>query len=144
MIRFFIDNVEGARAYRFPYRFKKQCREWLCGVAHDENKTIKSLNIILTTDKELLSINRQYLQHNDLTDIITFDCSASDRLEGELYISLDRITENAITYSQTPEQELRRIIVHGLLHLCGYSDKTEKEKIQMTEKENYYLTEKLK
>ena len=135
MINFYINRV----SYKLPYGFKKECRSVLYTIAESENRKINSLNIIITSDKELLSLNNQYLQHDYFTDIITFDYTESNCLKGEMYISIERIMENAKTYNQTVELELQRIIIHGLLHLCRYSDKTENEKKLMTEKENYYL-----
>jgi len=135
MINFFNDKTD----FCFPYSFKKLCKEWLYKVASDENKIIKSLNIVITNDDELLKINQQFLKHNYYTDIITFDFSEKNNLTGELYLSLERINENASLYNQTQIQELKRVIIHGLLHLCGYSDKTDAEKRTMIEKENFYL-----
>jgi probable rRNA maturation factor len=105
-----------------------------------EKTELASLNYIFTTDKELLEINRQYLNHNTYTDIITFDLSNKAKpKQGEMYISYDRIKENAKTHSSTIKQEFHRVIFHGALHLCGYRDKTAVDKKKMREKEGYYL-----
>lgn len=135
MIQFFTDKIN----YKYPYGFKKKCIKWLHLIALNESKTILSLNVILTSDEELFTINKQFLNHHDLTDIITFDYSEQNHISGELYISLDRVTENATQYKQYKLTEVQRIIVHGFLHLCGYADKTHSEKILMTQKEDYYL-----
>lgn len=104
---------------------------------------ITSLNIIYLSDIDLLQINKQFLNTDTLTDIITFNYSESKNIiEGELYISLDRITENASKYSNNIfENELNRIIIHGILHLVGFNDIRKKEKDQMTELENRYLSQ---
>lgn len=135
MIKFFTDKI----TYKFPYGFKKKYAQWLYRVASSEGKNIRSLNIILTSDEELLSINKQFLNHYDFTDIITFDFSRQDNIYGEIYISFDRIKENAKLYDHPENVEMERIIVHGLLHLCGYTDKKPEDKKQMTRKEDYYL-----
>ena len=100
----------------------------------------KSISIIITTDPRLLEINKQFLKHNYHTDVITFELNDKNKaIEGEIYISSDRVKENAILYKTSTENELRRVVVHGVLHLCGFGDKTKKEKETMRQKENYYL-----
>src|SRR5688500_13106643 len=89
-----------------------------------EGKKLESLSYIFTTDKELIKINSVFLHHDDLTDIITFEYSNTDKTQGEVYISIDRVRENARLLSVPFIQELHRVIFHGALHLCGYKDKT--------------------
>ncbi len=84
-------------------------------------------------------MNIKYLNHNTLTDIITFDYTEENVISGEIFISIDRVRENAKTFKVSHQQEFKRIIIHGLLHLCGYSDKTTDDKKVMTQKEDYYL-----
>lgn len=99
-----------------------------------------SINYIFCTDRALLKTNRQYLNHNYYTDIITFNLSDdSEPIRAEVYISLQRVSENAKKLKSSIKSELHRVIVHGALHLCGYNDSTEKEKGIMRKREDYYL-----
>lgn len=99
------------------------------------------LNIIFCTDEELLNINKEYLDHNYYTDIITFPIEENQKqLEAELYISVDRVEDNARQLNTTFENELHRVIIHGVLHLCGYSDKSKEDEFSMREKESFYLS----
>ena len=91
------------------------------------------------SDDFLLEINQQFLDHDTLTDIVTFDYTEGTILNGEIYISTDRVGDNAKDFNVTFETELLRVIIHGLLHMCGYGDKTEEEKLQMRSKEDEYL-----
>lgn len=110
-----------------------------------EKKYLASLNYIFCTDKRLLEINRQYLKHDFYTDIITFPLSAPKMpVEAEIYISIDRVRENAKTLDVSFKTELHRVIFHGALHLCGYGDKTKGEKEKMRGKEDKYLQKYLK
>jgi rRNA maturation RNase YbeY len=110
-----------------------------------EKKDLGRLNYIFCSDKSLLNINRQYLKHDDYTDIITFDLSGNNNsINGEIYISIDRIKDNAQEYGQTIEAELHRVIFHGALHLCGYKDKLKEDKRKMREREQYYMRRYLK
>jgi len=105
-----------------------------------EGKSAQSIRIIFCTDEQLLHINREYLQHDYYTDIITFPFSGkSEPLEAELYISIDRIRSNAADWKTTTQQELHRVIFHGVLHLCGYNDKSSQQIRKMREREDYYL-----
>lgn len=114
-------------------------QEWLYSVAKSEDKHIIQLNFIFCDDNYLLDINKKYLNHDYFTDIITFPYQEGDLLEGDMFISLDRIRENAGIYGTGFLNELQRVMVHGLLHLMGYPDTTEEEKKKMTDKENFYL-----
>ena len=105
-----------------------------------EKKKLSSLNYIFCTDKRLLEIKRQYLKHEDYTDIITFDLSASDVTQGEIYISIDRVRENAKVLGLSFNSELHRVVFHGALHLCGYGDKTKAQLEEMRKKEDAYLS----
>ncbi|HMU45095.1 MAG TPA: rRNA maturation RNase YbeY [Chitinophagaceae bacterium] len=100
------------------------------------NTKLKSINYIFTTDKRLLEINKQYLNHDYYTDIITFDLSDSNRTTAEVYISVDRVKENAKKNKVTFRHELYRVIFHGVLHLCGFNDKTKKEINRIRETED--------
>ena len=105
-----------------------------------EGKVLGSLNIIFVSDKELLDINRRFLQHDYFTDIITFNTSDTDEaMSGELYISVDTVRDNALKLKIPYSTELRRVIFHGILHLCGYKDKTASQTQTIRAKENQYL-----
>jgi probable rRNA maturation factor len=105
-----------------------------------EKTRLEQLQFIFCSDEYLLEINKQHLNHNYYTDIITFDLSETpDAVTGEIYISIDRIKENAQTYKAPFKQELLRVIFHGALHLCGYKDKTEKDEAMMRKAEDKYL-----
>ena len=106
----------------------------------NENRVLKNINIIFCSDEYLLSINNNFLSHNYYTDIVTFYYSAPKApVEAELYISVDRITENALAIGLSKKNELHRVIFHGCLHLCGYGDKTSQQIKKMREREDYYL-----
>lgn len=105
-----------------------------------EGMKLESLNYIFCSDKRLLEINRQYLQHDYYTDIITFDLSAGPATIGEIYISIDRVRDNAQTHETSFKSELHRVIFHGALHLCGYGDKKKEEAIEMRKREDFWLS----
>lgn len=116
---------------------------WLMRVADREKKKIKYIQYVFCDDQYLYDINQEYLKHDTLTDIITFPYH-SDPIEAEIYISLDRVKENAITFSNGDlVAELNRVIVHGLLHMCGYDDHTNEDKAEMRALESFYLIELL-
>lgn len=107
----------------------------------DENKILNSINYIFCSDEYLLSINKEHLNHDYYTDIITFDLTENneDGIIGEVYISIDRIKDNAATLNNTYANELLRVVFHGALHLCGYKDKSKKDELLMRNKENHYI-----
>ena len=104
-----------------------------------EGKILNKIDYIFCSDNYLLQINKEFLQHDFFTDIISFDLSEGQNINGEIYISLDRVKENAITHVSSFKNELCRVIIHGALHLCGYNDKKKSEKTTMRMKEDYYL-----
>jgi len=106
---------------------------------NSELMIVGDLSIIFCSDDYLLNINKQYLDHDYYTDIITFNYVENKTISGDLFISVERITENAANYDTDMEKELLRVIFHGILHLIGYNDKTEEEKKLMREKEEFYL-----
>ena len=133
MISFHTEDV----SFNLPVKLKH--KQWLQAVAKEEQKKIGELNYVFCSDDYLLKINQEYLQHDTYTDIVTFDNSDNPKIiEGDIFISYDRILENAAKFG-TENSELQRVMVHGLLHLCGYKDKAKADKSLMTEKENYYL-----
>lgn len=118
----------------------KKLKAFIALLFKKEGKQIGNLNYIFCTDKALHKINKSYLDHDFYTDIITFNLSSSRSIiNGEIYISTERVKENAATFGTSFQKELHRVIFHGALHLCGYKDKTDGEKAKMKAKENYYL-----
>ncbi len=112
---------------------------WLSDVANKEDKKLGELNIVFCSDDYLLQMNQEHLGHDYYTDIITFDYVEGSVLSGDLFISVDRVKDNAASFEVEIKQELLRVVVHGFLHLAGYRDKTEVEEIEMRSKENTYL-----
>ena len=108
--------------------------------AKQEGKHIGEINFIFCDDEYLHKINLEFLEHDTYTDIITFDYSVGDELISEIYISVERVKENAHDFSDSFDEELHRVLIHGVLHLCGYKDKSDEEEAIMREKENYYLS----
>jgi rRNA maturation RNase YbeY len=112
---------------------------WLDNAVSEEGKTTGEITVIFCSDEHLLDMNRQYLDHDYYTDIITFDYTEGSIVSGDLFISVDRVYENAQGLNFDRAIELRRVCVHGVLHLCGYSDKSGPEVRLMRDKEDYYL-----
>ncbi|QMW02191.1 rRNA maturation RNase YbeY [Spirosoma foliorum] len=136
MIRFFNEDVP----YKLP---KKQVtRQWLKQQVEREGFAVGDLNYIFCSDEHVLQVNRDYLQHDYYTDIITFDQSEEDdKIEGDIFVSVERVADNAAQLGVSSEQEMRRVLAHGLLHLCGYYDKTDEEAAQMRAKEEEWLSQ---
>jgi len=125
----------------FKISNKKEIRALLKKICKKENKKISFINCVFCSDNRLLEINKKYLNHTSLTDVVTFDFTINKKnIEGDIYISVDRVKENAKKYKETFKKELLRVIIHGLLHLIGFLDKTKEEKNTMTLKENEYLS----
>jgi len=106
----------------------------------NEGYIVGNINYIFCDDHYLLEINKQYLNHDDYTDIISFNYLNNNTINGDIFISTERVKENAIKYQSEFNNELQRVMFHGLLHFCGYNDKSEKEKIIMRQKEDFYLS----
>ena len=123
----------------FVFKGKRHTSRWLKAVAEGEGKQLGDISIIFCSDNYLLDVNKKYLQHNYYTDIITFDYCEGNRLSGDLFISVDSVRLNAAEYGTSFEDELNRVIVHGLLHLMGYDDHTDDDITQMRAKENACL-----
>lgn len=113
---------------------------WLNDVCVAEGKSLEAVSYIFCSDEYLLEMNRLYLNHDYYTDVITFDYCEADAVSGDVFISIDRVEENAQTVGVSKQDELHRVMVHGVLHLIGYGDKSEADKEQMTQKEDYYLS----
>lgn len=124
---------------KFVFKYKSLNNRWLKMVAESEIRRIGDISIIFCSDNYILDINRKYLGHDYFTDIITFDYCSGNMLSGDLFISVDSVKENSVEYGTEFEDELNRVIVHGILHLIGYDDHTEEDVKVMREKENYYL-----
>jgi len=118
---------------------KRLIKNWLVQVAKQENIKIGEVSIVFCNDEQLLELNKQYLNHDTLTDIITFDYSEKKTLHGDICISVERVKENAKMYNCDFYVELRRIMVHGILHLCGYKDKKNTDRLLMKQKEEEAL-----
>jgi rRNA maturation RNase YbeY len=126
---------------RFELKEKRKIRHWIIQAIDNENHKAGVLNFIFTSDDILFELNQQYLGHSTLTDIITFDMSDKEKkVEGDVYISIERARENAKKFNEPVDREIRRLIIHGVLHLAGYKDKTLSEKEQISAKEEYYLS----
>ena len=123
----------------FPNISKHETTNWIKNVAQQYNKKIGGIAYIFCSDTCILKINNEYLQHDYYTDIITFDYSTENIISGDIFISLDTVKSNAEKYNQPFETELHRVIIHGILHLCGQKDKTKKDSEEMRDKENKAL-----
>lgn len=133
MVRYFFEDI------KFEYKNKQFNNRWLKLVAESEICRLGDINIIFCSDPYILEINLQYLGHDYFTDVITFDYSEKPKISGDLFISVDSVRENSVFYKTEFDEELHRVIVHGILHLIGYDDHTDEDIKQMRAKENYYL-----
>ncbi|MDR1878577.1 MAG: rRNA maturation RNase YbeY [Bacteroidales bacterium] len=124
-------------SYRLAH--KKKIRQWLLSIIEQEGKTSGAISYIFCSDEYLAEINAKYLNASYFTDVITFDYTENDCVSGDIFISIDRVKDNAKLYNQSCCRELLRVILHGVLHLCGYKDKTTNEAAEMREKEEHYL-----
>ncbi len=120
----------------FEFQEEKSFDTWIRKVISSEEKQLGEINYIFCDDHYLYKINLKFLEHDTYTDIISFDNSEGDELNGDIFISTDRVTENAKEYNVDFSEELKRVIIHGILHLCGYGDKTESEAALMRQKED--------
>lgn len=135
LVNFFSPNIP------FLLPNPRKASTWIRSVARTEGFELKELNFIFCSDEELREMNIQYLGHKTYTDIITFDNSDSkNSIEGDIFISIDRVKDNAEKLNAAFIDELHRVIIHGLLHLTGYSDKTPRKKAEMRKKEDAYLS----
>ena len=133
MVRFQCDRVA------MPALDERRVMKWIKSVAADYGFSVGNINYIFCSDERELEVNRQFLGHDYYTDVITFDYSTASTLNGDIFISLDTVRSNAEMVGATFEQELLRILIHGVLHLTGQGDKTPETKVQMTEKEEKAL-----
>jgi rRNA maturation RNase YbeY len=135
-IQFFSEDLD------YSIRQKNLLRQWISSCIKHEKQSPGNINIVFCSDEYLHKMNIDYLNHDTLTDIITFDNSQDDEISGDLFISLERVRENAKQFSKKLSDELHRVIIHGVLHLCGYGDKTKSEEAKMREMENIYLSQR--
>ena len=119
----------------FELQNESDFSKWLSEVILSENKKEGEINYIFCADDYLLEINQQYLDHDTLTDIISFDYSVGNEINGDIFVSVERVKENASDYKVTFHEEIQRVLVHGILHYCGYKDKTESDELIMRAKE---------
>jgi rRNA maturation RNase YbeY len=132
-IRFFNEDVN------FPDIRKRVVSAWLKEIISLHDKKVGDISIIFCSDSYLLDVNKQYLEHDYFTDIITFDYVEGNMISGDIFISVDRVLENSKLFKVSFSEELHRIMAHGVLHLLGYKDKCDEDKVMMTEKENFSL-----
>ncbi|MDR0757292.1 MAG: rRNA maturation RNase YbeY [Tannerella sp.] len=118
---------------------KMPVKRWIRTVVESYGKVLGDIAYIFCTDEKIIDINRQFLDHDYYTDIITFDYSAADAVSGDLFISLDTVRSNSAKFGISFHDELHRVMVHGVLHLCGFGDKSEAEQLRMREAENIAL-----
>jgi probable rRNA maturation factor len=133
MIHYLAENIE------LPIKNNRLISNWIKSVAAEYAKKIANINYIFCTDERILEVNKQFLDHDYFTDIITFDYSENNSIAGDIFISIDTVKSNAAEFGVSFEQELYRIIIHGILHLCGQDDKTPELRLEMTRKENLAL-----
>jgi probable rRNA maturation factor len=124
----------------FKPKNQNKLRSWISDIIKSEKKDLTNLAYIFCDDSFLLTINQDYLKHKTLTDIITFDYSESGHVDGEIYISIERVNENAATFKKPFEEELHRVMIHGVLHILGFKDKTSTQKSIMRKKEEACLS----
>lgn len=123
----------------FNLRRKAEIKSWIRTVVEKEKLSLGNLNYIFMSDESLLKMNIQFLKHNTYTDIITFNYNEERKVSGDIFISIDRVKENAEKFKVSFEEELHRVIIHGVLHLCGYKDKSKIDSDLMRKKENSAL-----
>ncbi len=133
MIQYIAEDV------KLPALEKQKTNRWIKETAGIYNKKIGEIAYIFCSNERILEVNKQYLQHDYYTDIITFDYSEGQIISGDIFISLDTVKGNANDFGVHFEQEIMRILIHGILHLCGQNDKTNEQRKEMTEKENLAL-----
>ena len=136
-INFFTENI------KFNLQNKNPIKNWVNNAIKSVNKKTGNINFIFTSDKHLLKINKEYLSHKYYTDIITFNYCENNIVSGDIFISVETVKNNSSRFNVTFFEELHRVIIHGVLHLLGFDDQSDEEKVIMREKENYYL-ERLK
>lgn len=123
----------------YPLKSRTKIKQWIKQIIESKGKKTGNITYIFCDDEYLLEVNKQYLQHDYYTDVITFDYVENDLIGGDIFISTDRVRENALAFGSSETEELHRVIIHGALHLLGLKDKSEEEAFQMREAENEAL-----
>ncbi len=132
-LHFFNEDID------FTLPNKNYIKSWIINAIKNENYVPGEINFIFTSDKYLLNLNKQYLSHNYFTDIITFNDVQGNIVNGDIFISLETVKNNSLRFGVSFEEELSRVMIHGIMHLIGYDDQTEEQKSEMRKKENEYL-----
>ena len=132
-ISFHSENIQ------FDLKQKLRHKQWIWQCIETYQKTPGKITYIFSSNEQLLLMNREYLNHNCFTDVLTFDYTEGDIISGDIFISLEQVTRNAELYDVESVEEIRRVMIHGVLHLLGFSDETDEEKATMREKENEAL-----
>jgi rRNA maturation RNase YbeY len=132
-INFFSEQID------FALKNERHISEWVINVIAEESKELGAINYIFCTDKYLLKINKEYLDHDEFTDVITFQDEEANNISGDIFISIDRVSENSQMFDVNFEDELSRVMIHGVLHLVGYGDKSADEIKVMRQKEESCL-----
>lgn len=133
-IQFFNEDID------FPDIDKREMKAWVKKVIESYSKQMGNLSYIFTSDANILKINNEYLQHDYYTDVITFDYTEEDKISGDIFVSLETVKSNSIKFNQDYKKELNRVIIHGVLHLIGFKDKTETEATEMRKREELSLS----
>ncbi len=133
-LNFYFEKIE-------PFTIEKSIEDWIEKTILIEEKKAGDISFIFCSNDYLLSINKEYLNHHYYTDVITFDYVEDDLISGDIFISTEMVEENAQEFNVSFQNELNRVMIHGVLHLIGYKDKTESEKKLMTKKEDQYLSQ---
>ena len=133
-------NISFYSVGKFSLKTEAAVAACIKALTAEETREVGDITFVFCDDNYLLKINKEFLDHDTYTDIITFDYSVGNEIISEAYVSTTRVEENAKKYKQTFENEIHRVIVHGVLHLCGYNDKLAEEKQIMRDKENHYLS----
>ena len=133
-VHFFNEDID------MPQLDKKKLKVWIKKVVGSHNKELGNINYIFTSDAYILKVNKEYLQHDYYTDVITFDYTENKKISGDIFISLDTVKSNSILFKQKYEDEFNRVLIHGVLHLLGFKDKKEDEATEMRLQENNALS----
>ena len=133
-------NISFYSVSTFSLKTESSVADCIKVITAEESRQVGDITFVFCDDNYLLKINKEFLDHDTYTDIITFDYSVGNEIISEIYVSTDRVEENAKKHKQTFENEIHRVMIHGVLHLCGYNDKLAEEKQIMRDKENHYLS----
>jgi len=134
-----MNEIEFIQEVKLQVKNWVSIKEWIISCVADENKTVGCLSYVFMTDEALLVFNKEYLNHDFYTDVITFDDSDFPMINGDILVSVDRIKDNSNQLKTNYKEEFLRVIIHGVLHLCGYKDKVPNDELVMREKERFYL-----